>query len=262
LLLSKSVAAYLTRSLAVLTSVMDSFVDLISGALLWWSGRAIRRGDPYKYPGGRSRLEPFSIVILSVIMSICSLAMVRESIETIVDRYYESTIETQNLTVIKLILFAVCRASPSPVARTLAQDHRNDVVSNSGALGFGLLAAYVWKYFDATGALVICAYIFGTWFVTGYEQMLLLTGYTANPDLIKKFLFVAVNHDKSIQGIKTIRAFHFGNEFLVEVEIILPDKMTIDEAHVISVTLQKKLENLDEVERAFVQIDYESNSNQ
>lgn len=48
----KTVAAVLSGSLAVISSVIDSAVDLVSGALMWWSNRAIAKRNIYEYPQG------------------------------------------------------------------------------------------------------------------------------------------------------------------------------------------------------------------
>lgn len=66
-----------------------------------------------------------------------------------------------------------------------------------------------------------------------------------------------MNHHPKISYIETLRAFHFGNNFLVEVDVILPADMTLKESHDIAEPLQQKLEKLPEVERAFVHVDYE-----
>ena len=58
-----------------------------------------------------------------------------------------------------------------------------------------------------------------------------------------------------------MRAFHFGNNFLVEVDIVLPEDMSLKEAHNIGETLQQKLEKFQLVERAFVHLDYEVDHN-
>jgi divalent metal cation (Fe/Co/Zn/Cd) transporter len=44
--------------------------------------------------------------------------------------------------VTKLILFLVCRRIDNPATRALAQDHRNDVVSNTGAIACGLIGLF------------------------------------------------------------------------------------------------------------------------
>lgn len=58
--------------------------------------------------------------------------------------------------------------------------------------------------------------------------------------------------------VDTVRAFHFGCNFLVEVDIVLPSNMPLREAHDIGESLQHRLESLADVERAFVHLDYES----
>jgi divalent metal cation (Fe/Co/Zn/Cd) transporter len=58
-------------------------------------------------------------------------------------------------------------------------------------------------------------------------------------------------------AIDTVRAFHLSFGFLVEIDIVLPEEMTLREAHDIGEALQWKIEALPEVERAFVHLDYE-----
>lgn len=84
-----------------------------------------------------------------------------------------------------------------------------------------------------------------------------LAGHTASPSFIQKIAFVCLNYHPLIEQLDTIRAFHFGENFLVEVDIVLPKEMCLKEAHDIGEGLQKKLEKLETVERAFVHLDYE-----
>lgn len=85
----------------------------------------------------------------------------------------------------------------------------------------------------------------------------MLTGRTAPPDFLKKMTWLAINHNQKITYIDTVKGFHFGTNFLVEIDIVLPQDMNVLEAHNIGEALQQRLERLHEVERAFVHIDYE-----
>lgn len=295
LFFGKSVAAGLSGSLAVITSVIDSAVDLASGVLMWWSNRAMKRRDPYLYPQGRTKLEPVAIIVLSVIMALASVVMIRQSVEKIIafvmfdvqspelhnftaifcvtipemEEYVhmdgqrqaifeiESIVICVSTVVIKLILFFVCRRVPTSGSQALAQDHRNDVISNTAALACGLIGYRVWKYADPIGAIIISAYIIISWYRMGKDQVKLLTGHTAQPEFLKMLTWIALNHHPKVTHIDTIRAFHFGNNFLVEVDIVLPSDMSMKESHDIGESLQCKLEKLEEVERAFVHLDYE-----
>lgn len=89
----------------------------------------------------------------------------------------------------------------------------------------------------------------------------MLTGFVASAEFLNMITWIIVNHDERIAYVDDIKAFHFGSKYFVEVDIVLPDTMGIRESHDIGETLQIKLERLDEVERVFVHVDFESGYN-
>ncbi len=265
LLTIKLIAAGLSGSFAIISSVIDSAVDITGGLVILLTTRAIKRRDPYLYPRGRTRLEPIALIIISVVMAVASIQMVIQSVEATVRGNVHPevgfvTIGIMVLTiVIKSILFFFCwKRRSSPSIRILAQDHRNDCISNSVAVICAFLADRFWSYLDPIGAILVSVYIAGTWFWTGYAQIVILSGRSAKPAYINRIIKVALEHDDRVQSIDTVYAYHFGTKFLVEVHIVLPEEMTLREAHDISEPLQQKLESLPYVERAFVHADYES----
>ena len=77
----KIIASILSNSLSIISSVIDSAVDLVSSIILFWTARAIRNRNQYRYPAGRARLEPVAIIILSVIMCSASVQVLSEAIQ-------------------------------------------------------------------------------------------------------------------------------------------------------------------------------------
>jgi len=55
-----------------------------------------------------------------------------------------------------------------------------------------------------------------------------------------------------------VRAYTFGPNFFVEVDVVLPEEMPLRQAHDIGESLQNTIEEMGEVERAFVHIDFET----
>ncbi|XP_048241139.1 metal tolerance protein 9-like [Haliotis rufescens] len=279
LLVAKIVAAALSSSISIISSLVDSVVDLLSGIIIWWTSSTMKKRNPHLYPSGRTKLEPVAIVILSVVMSLASLQLTIESIQKIISLANHDGAVPQfdvvtiviaaSTVVIKLALFLMCyfyRRHGSSVA-ILMQDHRNDIVSNTVAIVCGYLGSAQFVgivqdknvvFIDPIGAIIIGFFIFISWWRTGAEQIKLLTGHTAKPDFLSKLTWISLNHHKEITHIDTVRAFHFGNNYLVEVDIVLPETMSLGEAHNIGESLQQRLENLDRVERAFVHLDYET----
>ena len=153
----------------------------------------------------------------------------------------------------------VAQAYRSSAAAAYADDHRNDVMTNIVGVGAAVTAVYVpslW-FLDSTGALCIAVYIIVCWLQTGNEQLHFLTGRGASPMLLQQLTYITTNHDPRILFVDTVRAYHFGVNYLVEVDIVLPEGMPLRESHDIGESLQHRLEQLEDVERAFVHNDYE-----
>lgn len=263
LLVCKAVAIHLSGSMSIISSLVDSAVDLMSGLVVCYTSHAIKCTNYYKYPEGKTRLEPISIIVLAVIMAVASIQVIITSVTKIIENSANPDITTGATAiiaatiVIKMLLFLYCRRIKSPATNVLAQDHRNDVFSNTVALGFGFLGFKLWRNADPLGAILISIYIFLGWYRTGRQQIRDLTGHAACPLVLQKLLWVCMTHDPRIQFIDTLRAYHFGYNILVEAHIVLPSDMNLCEAHDIGESLQNKLESYSEVERAFVHIDYD-----
>lgn len=265
LLIIKTIAAILSGSLAIVSSVIDSAVDLTSGVVIWFTNRAIRKRDPYLYPRGRTRLEPLAVIIVSVIMGVASIQMITKSLEAIIkDDILVNvdwvTISIMGFTILtKFVLYIVCCSFPSPSTNLLAQDHRNDCISNSVAIGCAFAADKWWKYLDPIGAIIVSVYICGTWCLTGHRHIIILSGRAAKPEFYSRIIHVAVDHDPvHIREIDTVQVYHLGTQFLVEVHVVFDKNMPVHQAHDISETLQRKIEHLPYVERSFVHVDYEA----
>ncbi|XP_062510406.1 uncharacterized protein LOC134186449 [Corticium candelabrum] len=269
LFVSKIVASVLSGSLSVISSLVDSALDLFSGVTLWLVNRAMRSKpeDIYLYPSGKTRLEPVAIIVCASVMGTATLQLVSTSVQSIIEGKASPNVAAlsgslMGVTVIaKLFLFVYCSRFQSPTVQALALDHRNDVASNIAAIVFGLLGTYIWPNADPLGAMIIAVYIIINWCMAGYEQSKLLIGQTASPDFLKKLTFIAVNHHRDVSQVDTVKAYHFGQNFLVEVHVVLDPNMSLREVHNIEESLQQKLEKLDEVERAFVHVDFETDHN-
>lgn len=105
--------------------------------------------------------------------------------------------------------------------------------------------------------LQLALYTIRTWSMTVLENVNSLVGRTAAPEYLQKLTYLCWNHHKAIRHIDTVRAYTFGSHYFVEVDIVLPAIMPLQEAHDIGESLQEKLEVLPEIERAFVHLDYE-----
>ncbi|KAL6962572.1 Metal tolerance protein 10 [Sarracenia purpurea var. burkii] len=266
LFMAKIYASLESRSLAVIASTLDSFLDLLSGLILWFTAHAMKNPNHLHYPIGKKRMQPVGIIVFASVMATLGLQILIESArELIAKTDPDTSLEKEkwmigimvSVTVIKFGLMVYCRRFENEIVRTYAQDHFFDVITNSVGLTAAVLAIRFYWWIDPTGAIIIALYTIRTWTKTVVENVHSLIGRTAPPDFVAKLTYLIWNHHEEITHIDSIRAYTFGSHYFVEVDVVLPKDMLLSQAHNIGETLQEKLEQLPDVERAFVHIDFE-----
>ncbi|XP_050370651.1 metal tolerance protein 10-like [Argentina anserina] len=264
LFLAKVYASIQSKSLAVIASTLDSLLDLLSGFILWFTAAAMRKPNQYRYPIGKTRMQPVGIVIFASVMATLGLQILFESgRQLLMKAEPDKDPEKEkwmigimvSVTVIKFVLMVYCRRFKNEIVRAYAQDHLFDVITNGIGLASAVLAVRFYWWIDPIGAIIIALYTMGNWSNTVMENVWSLIGKTAPAEYLAKLTYLSWNHDKEIKHIETVRAYTFGVNYFVEVDIVLPGDMSLSDAHNIGEALQEKLENLPEVERAFVHVD-------
>ncbi|KAK3220982.1 hypothetical protein Dsin_014952 [Dipteronia sinensis] len=266
LFIAKVYASIESRSLAVIASTLDSLLDLLSGFILWFTAHKMKNPNQSYYPIGKKRMQPVGIIVFASVMSSLGLQILLESIRALVTNSQHDMDSRKlkwmigimtSVTAVKFFLMIYCRRFKNEIVRAYAQDHFFDVITNSVGLVTAVLAVKFKWWIDPTGAIIIALYTISTWARTVVENVFSLIGRTAPPDFLAKVTYLIWNHHKEIKHIDTVRAYTFGAHYFVEVDIVLSEDMLLHRAHNIGETLQEKLEQLPEVERAFVHIDFE-----
>nr|GMD54586.1 metal tolerance protein 11 isoform X1 [Ipomoea batatas] len=264
---AKVYASIRSGSLAIIASTLDSLLDLLSGFILWFTAFSMQTPNPYQYPIGKKRMQPLGILVFASVMATLGLQIILESVRTLISE--ESNFNLTNeqerwvvgimifVTMVKLVLVFYCRSFTNEIVKAYAQDHFFDVVTNIIGLVAALLANYITGWIDPVGAIILALYTIRTWSMTVLENVNSLVGKSATPEFLQKLTYLCWNHHKAIRHIDTVRAYTFGSHYFVEVDIVLPADMPLQEAHDIGESLQEKLELLQEIERAFVHLDYE-----
>ncbi|KAJ8490838.1 hypothetical protein OPV22_012559 [Ensete ventricosum] len=263
---SKVLASIESKSLAVIASTLDSLLDLLSGLILWFTASAMNKPNQYSYPIGKNRMQPVGIVVFASVMGTLGLQVLLESGRQLITREHPTFDHAKELwmvgsmcssAVVKFFLMLYCRSFKNEIVRAYAQDHFFDVITNSIGLVASLLAVKFYWWMDPIGAILIAVYTICSWAKTVVQNVWLLIGRTAPPDFLAKLTYLIWNHHQQIKHIDTVRAYTFGSHYFAEVDIVLPAEMPLSQAHDIGETLQEKVEQLPEVERAFVHIDFE-----
>ncbi|KLO07318.1 CDF manganese transporter [Schizopora paradoxa] len=261
-------AAISSASLSLLATGIDSVFDIGSNILLFYLHKKALSLDINKWPVGGTRLQTIGNIVYGALMASVNLVVIVESARSIIDHggdslkdfHIPSLIAVGAALAVKFLLFLYCysiRGSSSQV-RMLWEDHRNDLFIN----GFGLLmsagGSRLRWWLDPMGAIIIAAGVIVAWSRTMYKQFELLAGKSAPHDFIHLITYHAMMFSQEITCIDTVRAYHSGPEYFVEVDIVMPKETPLWKAHDISQQLQDKIEVLPNVGRAFVHVDHEA----
>lgn len=267
LLAFKIYATIQSGSLAIAASTLDSLLDLMAGGILWFTHLSMKNINIYKYPIGKLRVQPVGIIIFSAVMATLGFQVLVQAVEQLIkDEPSEKMTSNQlvwlyaimlTATGVKLILWLYCRSSGNKIVRAYAKDHYFDVVTNVVGLVAAVLGDKYYWWIDPVGAIVLAVYTISNWSGTVLENAVSLVGQSAPPEVLQKLTYLVIRHHPKIKRIDTVRAYTFGVLYFVEVDIELPEDLPLKEAHAIGESLQIRIEELPEVERAFVHLDFE-----
>ncbi|CAD7695510.1 unnamed protein product [Ostreobium quekettii] len=261
----------LSGSKSVLASLADSAVDIASQLVIYICYRRAKHVDP-RYPVGKARLETVGTIISACIMALSAVEVIQVSGAEVVKAI--STGGTPELEIgfwvfgilggaigLKAALFLYCRShrAVSDTVLVLAEDHWNDVISNTAAVVAAAISSRnrdrLW-WVDPTGGIMISLYIIYSWVKLAMKQIDQIVGRSAPDSFIEGVKALANAHDGDME-VDVIRAYHFGHQYFVELEVVFPPHKTVAESHDVAVHLQQKVEALQRVERAFVHVDYQ-----
>lgn len=266
LLAFKIYATIKTGSIAIAASTLDSLLDLLAGAILWFTHLSMKNVNIYKYPIGKLRVQPVGIIVFAAIMATLGFQVLIQAVEELIKDEVPEKLTSDQLiwlytimitaTVVKLGLWLYCKSSGNDIVRAYAKDHYFDVITNMVGLVAAVLGDKFYWWFDPAGAIVLAIYTITNWSGTVLENAVSLVGKSAPPEVLQKLTYLVTRHPR-VKRVDTVRAYTFGVLYFVEVDIELPEDLPLKEAHAIGETLQINIEKLPEVERAFVHIDFE-----
>lgn len=260
-------AAASSLSLSLLATGIDSVFDIGSNVLLFFLHRKAAKLDVNKWPVGGARLETIGNIVYGFLMGSVNLVVIVESTRTLATKHGDelagfhlpSIIAVGAALAVKFLLFVYCYSlrTKSSQVQVLWEDHRNDLWIN----GFGILmstgGSKLRWFLDPMGAIIIALGVIISWGRTIYQQFELLAGKSAPHEFLQLVIYKAATFSDEIDKVDTVRAYHSGPDYFLEVDIVMDASTPLWKAHDISQQLQDKLEVLPNVERAFVHVDHE-----
>jgi cation diffusion facilitator family transporter len=260
LFILKLIAGIASRSTAVISDAFNSLTDIVSSIFIHIAVRIGNKKADLDHPFGHDRAEPVAAFISAVFAAVLGIELIRNAIESI---YHQKDINLGGFTVSVLIVTIIIKTwmwlslkekKDSPALKAMSIDSRNDIFTSGVAL-IGLIGAYLgMSYIDSISALIISFFILGTAYRIGIENIDYLMGKSASDELMHKIRMMALGI-KGIKGINDLRAHYVGNRVHVEIHVEVNKSITTKKSHDLGKTVQRKIESMPNVCRAFIHID-------
>ncbi|OHS98285.1 cation efflux family protein [Tritrichomonas foetus] len=268
LLVGKAIALSGSVSYTIISSLADSALDLIAGTIISCTAAHSKftLDDLGKYPVGKSRVSTVGILVFSVLMSCCALYIILQCVISLSSHEIsgEATLLAMIIMgatiVIKLIMCIVYYCLGHPITKTLAEDHRNDVLTNALGLFMYWGSSNIGWWMDSAGGIILSLFILVSWVMNAVENAKMLLGASAPPDIIRELTYVAAHHHPLIIEVEQVIAFQVGPQYFTELHIVVPGHIPLEVAHWIGESLQLKIERIPDIERAWVHVDCETHN--
>jgi cation diffusion facilitator family transporter len=262
----KMAAGIMSGSLAVISDALNSLLDCLSYLLAFFSIRFSEQAPDSGHPFGHRRAEPLSAIVVAIFTGILGIEILKSAGAGILGaeeaiRITEFTFAALGIAIIikifmHIYLMRSAKEHMSSSLEALAIDSRNDVLATSVAL-LGAGASYMGiGVMDKIAAIGIALYILRSGYTIAKKNLDYLLGASPGREKLKELRDAA----KSVRGVhrvSVLRAHYVGDRLHVEAEVVLDKKTKAEKTHEIGVNVQKKLERMKLVSRAFVHMDYE-----
>ncbi|CAL6068251.1 Cation_efflux family protein [Hexamita inflata] len=290
------IAMLISNSMSILVTVMDLFLDIISGIILIVSIKRTRFGiQPGKYQQTlyhnnptniqfvfAQRYESLGVLSYSCIKGICSVILASKCFsqilrvisgmsDDVVFGYIPMGIVIFTI-FLKLSICIGCHiaAKQNPLEQdailAYRDDSRNDVMSNSLVLISAMLSSNLkgmWGLCDPIFSIMISIYIFLNWTGSAINQMKQLSGHVEEEKIVEDLLMRLIHQFRpDIKEVQSFIGYQSGQQTVLEMTLKVNDNTTLQEARTLSLYIQSCYEGELGIERCHVQVEGESHTNE
>lgn len=251
LVVLKLLVGVLTGSVSILSEAIHSAVDLVASVIAFLSVRTSAKPADARHPFGHGKYENLSGAIEALLIFIAAIWIIYEAIHKLIA---PQPLEKAGIGVTIMLvsalanwmisrrLFKIGRETDSIALQADAWHLRTDVYTSLGVMaGLGIIWAGYWlvpnvnlNWVDPVAALCVAVLILkAAWDLTSESVKDLLDARL--PDDEEAWI---INHVKElhplVQGLHDLRTRKGGAMRFVEFHLIVPEKLTVAEAHEIS----------------------------
>jgi cation diffusion facilitator family transporter len=264
LAVAKGAAFWATGSLAVGSEAINSLADSAYSLVVVAGLYVTTRPPDFEHPHGHERIEPFVSLFIAAGVFLAGGLILYRSATTLLAGDPDPTRSGVGAAVLagsaaaKYGLYRYCLSvgdqhnSPALVATAL--DNRNDILTACAAL-VGVVGAGVgFPLLDPIAAAVVSVGIVYTGVEIVRDNVDYLVG-AAPPDPLREEIVRRARGHPNVKGVHDVVAHYVGPEIDVSLHVEVEGNRTLAEAHDIETAVIRSIEELPDVDDAFVHVD-------
>ena len=270
LTIAKVIFGIIGQSHALIADGVHSLADLSTDLMVWFAAKYSNQPADKEHPYGHARIETAFTVGLGVILIITAIGIVYDSVQRLLnpDTLLQPTPIV--LLIAAVSIFAneglyhytirVARQFNSGVLKANAWHHRSDAISSIVVL-VGVAGSLMGlPYLDAIAALGVALMIGHIGWTQAWSSIreLVDTGMEPKTASALKRIIASI---EGVRGVHMLRSRRMGGAYLIDVHIVVDERLSVSEGHKISEYVRLKLiDSHEDISNALVHIDPEDDS--
>jgi len=260
---AKIVIGTLFNSIAIISDSFNSLTDIVASTIVLISVRASYMAPDADHPFGHKRAQPLAGLVVAILTGIVGFEIVTQSVTRLINGEQIAKGLLPILLVIAVMVLKLCmhfyarwvsQKTGSTAIAASATDHRNDVLVSAAVL-VGVVASNLGlPVLDPVVGVLVGLWIIRAGYAIGRANIKFLMGEAPPPELVKRIVSIAAAVD-GVLGLNDVFAHYVGTSVEIEVHIDVDRRLTIEQAHDIGKKVQRAIEDMEEVSRAFIHID-------
>jgi len=257
---TKIMIGIITNSTAVLAEGIHSGMDILSSGIGFIGIKASKKPSDKKHPYGHYKFEVLAGLIITIILFGTGIGIIYEAYKSF---FNPTQVVMSHLALGIMIFSAIVNEIMARIkiyygkkenSLSLLSDgyHSKVDVYTSVTVLLGLILTRYWIYADPLLALLIGVYIIKESFSLGKEATDSLLDVSAGEEIEEKIKSIAKEKNIEISDLKTQKK---GSVITADIEIKLPNKLSVEEATKISNSLREDLiKNIENLKYITIQI--------
>ena len=254
IIILKFTAGIISGSISIISEAVHSFSDFLASVLTFFA--VMRSSEPAdkSHPFGQGKYEDMSGFIEGGLIILAAIYIIYESVKKLV---FIDNLEIETSLGIYVMLFAsvanffvssflfhVAKKSNSISLFADGEHLRTDIYSSLGVmLGLLLIKITGIQILDPLIAIFVALFIFKAGFSISKETMNnLLDGSLPQEDIVAIEQIIAKHNEEGVIGYKSLKGRNAGPEKQIDMTLLFPKNMTIDDCHKICDNIEVQIE--------------------